>query len=250
MERRKGAGILGRVATEAVPPRRDRGWVRWIRLPGLEVQDGDGGAVLQAYPEAKRALIAQGRPAEQVEAMPAVQVAALHTFREYEKYRDDFFKWTSLPFYQGYHGMDECMADNRSRTEGRFLFKLFTMLIPAVRSCGLSLALSERRLDAIQCIEAIRLHAALHGKLPTRLEEITDAPVPLDSGTGKPFVVSRKRESRDAHGAVPDRRSGRSTAPDQLRIEFDPLTSNGRTGQCGNPGQAQQQPAINKGETS
>ncbi len=149
---------------------------------------GMAALVLQAYPEAKRALVAQGRSAEQVEAMPAVQVAVLHTFREYEKYRDDFFKWTSLPFYQGYHGMDECMADNRSRTEGKFLFKLFTMLIPAVRSCGLSLALSERRLDAIQCIEAIRLHAALHGKLPTRLEEITDAPVPLDSGTGKPFV--------------------------------------------------------------
>jgi hypothetical protein len=143
--------------------------------------------VLQAYPEAKRALIAEGRPVEQVEAMPAVQVAALHTFREYEKYRDEFFKWTSLPFYQGYHGMDEWMADNRSRTEGKFLFKLFTMLIPAVRSCGLSLALSERRLDAIQCIEAIRLHTALHGKLPAQLEEITEAPVPLDSGTGKPF---------------------------------------------------------------
>ncbi len=119
--------------------------------------------------------------------MPAVQVAALHTFREYEKYRDDFFKWTSLPFYQGYHGMDEWTADNRSRTEGKYLYKLFTMLIPAVRSCGLSLALSERRLDAIQSIEAVRLYAAVHGKLPSRLEEITEAPVPLDSATGKPF---------------------------------------------------------------
>ena len=74
-----------------------------------------------------------------------------------------------------------------SRTKQSMLFKLFTMLIPAVRSSGLALALSERRLDAIQCIEAIRLHAALHGKLPSRLEEITEAPVPLDSATGKPF---------------------------------------------------------------
>ena len=31
--------------------------------------------VLQAYPEAKRALIAQGRAVSDVEAMPAVQVA-------------------------------------------------------------------------------------------------------------------------------------------------------------------------------
>ena len=42
-------------------------------------------------------------------------------------------------------------------------------------------------MDAIQCIEAIRLHAALHGKLPSRLDEITEAPVSLDVATGKPF---------------------------------------------------------------
>ena len=45
--------------------------------------------VAQAYPEAKRALIAQGRSAAQVEAMPAVQVAALHTFQLYQQLRDE-----------------------------------------------------------------------------------------------------------------------------------------------------------------
>jgi hypothetical protein len=149
---------------------------------------GMAGLVMQVYPEAKRALIAQGRTAERVEAMPAVQVAALHTFRQYEQFRDEFFKWTSLPFYQGYKGMDDSLSRLHSQSRESVLFKLFTMLIPAVRSSGLSLALSERRLEAIQCIEAIRLHAALHGgKLPSRLDEITEAPVPLDSGTGKPF---------------------------------------------------------------
>jgi hypothetical protein len=145
------------------------------------------GLIFQVYPEAKRALIAQGRPADQVEAMPAVQVAALHTFQQYEQFRDEFFKWTSLPFYQGYKGMDDSLANFRNGTKQSMLFKLFTMLIPAVRSSGLGLALSERRLDAIQCIEAIRLYAALHGKLPSRLEDIDEAPVPLDVATGKPF---------------------------------------------------------------
>jgi hypothetical protein len=148
---------------------------------------GMAGLVLQVYPEAKRALIAQGRPAEQVEAMPAVQVAALHTFQEYEQFRDEFFKWTSLPFYQGYKGMDLSLASFRMRTNQSLLFKLFTMLIPAVRSSGLALALSERRLDAIQCVEAIRLYAALHGKLPSHFDDIAEAPVPFDSATGKPF---------------------------------------------------------------
>jgi hypothetical protein len=143
--------------------------------------------ILHEYPEAKRALIAEGRPVAQVEAMPAAQVAVLHTYQRYEKYRDDFFKWTSLPFYQGYKGMDDALAGRGMRADRNMLFKLFTMLLPAIRSCGLAQALSERRLDAIQCIEAIRLHAALHGKLPSRLEDIIEAPVPLDSATGKPF---------------------------------------------------------------
>jgi hypothetical protein len=155
-----------------------QGWTRRLGMAAL---------VLQVYPEAKRALIAQGRPVERVDAMPAVQVTALHTFQEYEKFRDDVFKWTSLPYYQGYKGIDDAMADTRLRTTKNMLFKLFTLLIPAVRSSGLALALSERRLDAIQCIEAIRLHAAIHGKLPSRLEEITELPVPIDSATGKPF---------------------------------------------------------------
>jgi hypothetical protein len=155
-----------------------RGWTHTLGMTAL---------VLQVYPEAKRALIAQGLPAERVEAMPAVQVAALHTFQQYEAFRDDFFKWTSLPYYQGYKGMEDSLAGMRRRMDGQMLLKLFTMLMPAVRSSGLALALSERRLDAIQCIEAIRMYAAIHGKLPVRLEDITEAPVSLDVATGKPF---------------------------------------------------------------
>jgi hypothetical protein len=119
--------------------------------------------------------------------MPTVQVASLYTFQQYEQFRDEFFKWASLPIYQGHKPMDEAVAHKRSGANQSLLFKLFTMLIPAVRSSGVALALSERRLDAIQCIEAMRLHAALTGKLPSRLEDITEAPVPLDSATGKPF---------------------------------------------------------------
>ena len=164
---------------------------------------GMAGLVFQVYPEAKRALIAQGRPAEQVESMPAVQVAALHTYEQYQKFRDDFFKWTSLPFYQGHKGMDDSLASSGKQSNRSMLFKLFTMLIPAVRSCGLAQVLSERRLDAIQCIEAIRLHAAVHGKLPSRLEDITEAPVPLDSATGKPFEYRLEGDRATLTAAFP-----------------------------------------------
>jgi hypothetical protein len=47
---------------------------------------------------------------------------------------------------------------------------------------------TQRRLAALQCLEAIRDHAARHkGKLPARLADIDAVPVPMDPMTGKPF---------------------------------------------------------------
>ena len=45
----------------------------------------------------------------------------------------------------------------------------------------------DRHLDAIQCIEAIRIYTAAHGKFPSSLEAIGEAPVPLDVATGQAF---------------------------------------------------------------
>jgi hypothetical protein len=148
---------------------------------------GMAGLVAQVYPEAKQALIAHGRPAQQVEAMPVVQVSALHTFQKYQQIRDDIFKWSSLPYYQAVEGMDSADLRNRVRAQNKLLLKLFTMVVPSVRGVLLSRTMLERRLDAVQCIEAIRLHAAVTGKLPSRLDEISAAPVPADPMSGKPF---------------------------------------------------------------
>jgi hypothetical protein len=149
--------------------------------------------------------------------MPAVQVTCLYTFQKYERFRDDFFKWTSVPYYQGYQGMDAAVSASGVQTNQDILFKLFTMSIPAVRSCGLAAARSERHLDAIQCIEAIRLYSSLHGKLPSRLEDLTDAPVPLDAGTGKPFEYEVHGERATLSAPSP---SGAGNIP-QYRIKYE-----------------------------
>ncbi len=60
------------------------------------------------------------------------------------------------------------------------------MLIPSKGNLLLSTTMVGRRLDAMQCIEAVRLHAAVTGRLPVRLDEIGEAPVPADPVTGKP----------------------------------------------------------------
>jgi len=148
---------------------------------------GLAAVVAQAYPEAKRALIAQGRPAAQVEAMPAIQVAALHTFQSYQQFRDDNFKWTGLPHYQSYQGMDGSSTTTQSHAKTNMFLKLFTMLVPSIRVVQTAQMRADRHLDAIQCIEAIRLYAAAHGRLPRKLEEIFESPTPIDPATGHAF---------------------------------------------------------------
>ncbi len=51
-----------------------------------------------------------------------------------------------------------------------------------------------RKIQTIRIIEAVRHYAAGHeGKLPEKLEDITDLPIPFDCFTDKPFVWKVKR---------------------------------------------------------
>ena len=115
----RGAGILGRAAREAAsswprsPMVRDRPSLRsWTHKLGMAA------LVFQVYPEAKRALIAQGRPPSRSRPCRPSRSPPCTRFRQYEQFRDEFFKWTSLPYYQGYKGMDDALASfARGRTE-------------------------------------------------------------------------------------------------------------------------------------
>jgi hypothetical protein len=147
---------------------------------------GMAAMVAQAYPEAKRALIARGRTPAQVEAMPAIQVVFLHTYTDYQRRRDDLFKWAGLPIYQAYEHMNESKIMTLE-VRDRPLLGLFCSLIVSFQGASLAQARLDRQLDALQCIEAIRIYAASHRRFPDRLEDVKDAPVPLDPLTGRPF---------------------------------------------------------------
>jgi len=50
----------------------------------------------------------------------------------------------------------------------------------------------DRKAAALQCIEAIRLHAGAHeGKFPDKLSDITEFSIPNDPVTNNPFIYSR-----------------------------------------------------------
>jgi hypothetical protein len=142
----------------------------------------------RAYPEAKRFLIAQGMPPAEVEAMPIIQVVAIHSYRLYQQYRDEIFKWAGLPFFEAVKGVERSEQEQAKIWHASKAGLPLGELLPAIKSVFYVPVRVGRRLDAIQTIEAIRLFAAAHnGALPSRLDEITEAPVPFDPGTGKPF---------------------------------------------------------------
>jgi hypothetical protein len=118
--------------------------------------------------------------------MPAFEVVFLQTDIEYQARRDDIFKWAGLQIEQAYDRMD----DSKLRTpevRSRPLLGLFCSLDVTARGAILAVSRLDRQLDAFRCIVAIRLRAASHRRLAERLDQIADAPVPLDPMTGRPF---------------------------------------------------------------
>jgi hypothetical protein len=144
--------------------------------------------VARTYPEAKRALTASGMATERVEAMPAIQVVAIHSYRIFEEKRDDVFKWTSLPYSQGYRGMLEA---EKKVFVGVPIGIPFIVVLPAIQSVFNVPERMDRRFAVIRIIEAVRLYAASHdGALPPNLEALSESPAPLDPATGTPFGYS------------------------------------------------------------
>jgi hypothetical protein len=145
-------------------------------------------SALRAYPEAKRFLREQGRTPEQIEAMPALQAVFLYEVHHYDVIYDDLLKWTGLPYYQAVphvHRVMERMKAERAATGG---MTLASLLMPALEKVMAAPVRLERKVAALRTIEALRLYAAAHGgKLPARLEDVTEVPLPLDPWTGKAF---------------------------------------------------------------
>jgi hypothetical protein len=155
--------------------------------------------IARYYPEARRALLAAGRTEAQLDAMPTFQVVLLQGLADYEKLRDDTYKWLGLPFWQARAGLEKALPTDRPppASEVNPLLILFRVLVPALDSARAAEVRLDRQLEMIQAIEAIRLHAAAHGNaLPATLAEIADAPVPLDPATNVPFEYRKVDDTR------------------------------------------------------
>jgi hypothetical protein len=159
------------------------------RHSGWQQKFGFLPAALKAYPGAKRALIAQGWKAAEVEAMPVLQVILIDALQQYRRLSDDALKWVNVPYAQArarLRKLDHQIKETEKEHPGASPFLAFVPHIQRVYEVTLRL---ERRVAALRCVEALRLYAAAHGgKLPAKLSDISEVPVPDDPVTGKGFI--------------------------------------------------------------
>jgi len=142
--------------------------------------------VLKQYPQAREALIAQGRKAEDVDAMPALRVCIIYSLQQFRRLQDEEIKWLYLPddlVGAGPDAAERQISDAREKFQGE-PFNVFLSAPGRLRGASLKI---ERQIALLQVVEAIRLHAAEHGSLPPTLDAIKAVPVPHDPATGKDF---------------------------------------------------------------
>ena len=93
--------------------------------------------IAKIYPEARRALIAQGRPEADVEDMPVVQVAALYCHQEYRRLLDETYKWVNLPHWQSVSRADTSHLTAEQKPANPLLAKFWSVM-PAIYSSRLA----------------------------------------------------------------------------------------------------------------
>jgi hypothetical protein len=162
-------------------------WVSENQSSGMEQQLTTLGLVMKQYTAAKKALIAEGRKPEEVEALPALQVVLIHSLHQFERLRDNLYKGATLPYWQALPEFEKGEADLR-KARANLEAMPFIYLLPAIQKVRQGLARLDRRIAALRCVEAVRIYAAAHdGKLPASLSEIKEVPIPVDPMSGSPF---------------------------------------------------------------
>jgi hypothetical protein len=152
--------------------------------------------------QAKKALIAAGRNAQQLDAMPPLQVWVLYQLHEFDRYYDEILKGQSLPYWQARPHWQRLKAQIKVEIKPGAAMSLVWVGLTPVEKVVFASVRVERHLAALRCIEAIRLYAAGHGgQVPQKLADITEVPVPIDPVTGQDFEY--KVEGRQIRLSAP-----------------------------------------------
>jgi hypothetical protein len=155
----------------------------------------------ERLPEARKYLIKNGLPSPDVEKMPIYQVAMLYSIALYHENVEEAIKCYYLPYPQASAGIDATIQ--RVTYDGREIAPISGWILPAVRAARGATARLDRNIAVLRVLEALRIYAAAHAdKLPEKLADITEVPIPNDPVTGQPFEFGRKGEKAYLRGPI------------------------------------------------
>jgi hypothetical protein len=174
--------------------------------------------VLRNYTQAKRMLAEHGRTPEQIEAMPALHAVFLYQVYKYDVAYDEARKWTAIPYAEA--AATASWMANRDRFRGGGQSRdLADVLVPNIERIVSAPTRIERKIAALRCVEAIRLHAAANGgKLPPKLSDVAEVPIPADPWTGKPFEYQLDGERATLIGPASGAETPRATNSNRYEI--------------------------------
>jgi hypothetical protein len=176
----------------------DNIWIDSPKEPDFNKKLELVGKVVKSYPAARKALLDQGRKAADVDALPMLQVVVMHHYQQFRRLEDEMLKWTYVPYWQGHKARQQLREQHRER-EQLFPFGWFVM---AAEKVHFAIVRLDRKIAALRCAEAIRLHVAETGKVPAALADIT-VPIPDDPVTGKAFQFTAKGDVVTLFGEAP-----------------------------------------------
>jgi hypothetical protein len=151
--------------------------------------------VLRAYPVCRRQLLESNVDRELIELMEPMQVVLVRWVQVYRELLDEMVVWSRQNPRESRQAFEE-INDRFHVLAGRPEAVLANLMLPAVNAAGKAVLRADQRIAMLRAVESLRLYAAAHdGRLPGKLEEITEVPVPLDPVTGGAFAYRLEGET-------------------------------------------------------
>jgi hypothetical protein len=170
---------------------------------------------VQGYPVARQYLIDHGRSEAEVDKMPVAKAILLCAVETFHELGDEEYKLMLLPYAEAVPFFDR-VERQLKETKGavREVIPFATLLLPALKAAKSAEARMAWILARLRIFEALRIYAAGHdGKLPDRLEDITEVPIPRN-----PFDDKQFEYHRDGNQAVLDCQHGPPGLPWRYEI--------------------------------
>ena len=162
--------------------------------------------VMESYPQAKKYLIAHGRAAAEVEAMPVPQAVLLCTMQTYDELHERAIGLALLPYSKAgreLQQLEKQLRDPRTSNNG-MLSPLKKYMASHSYPSVTRVVCTDRKIASLAIIEAIRIYAASHdGRLPEKLADITEVPIPNDPTRDEPFSYHREGDAAILESPLP-----------------------------------------------